>query len=224
MNSWYDEAVLDEPTVLTPSVMAAAFPQCDDPDAWLDVLAHHMSLSGIDEPRYMAMFLAHLGHESGDLMSLEENFNYSVVALLQLFGRHRITEEEANAFGRGNGHPANQEHLANILYGGEWGLENLGNEVYGDGWKHRGQGPIQLTGKYNHRICGEDIGVDLVADPGLLVRDPEIGVMSALWYWDKHVSGHDMKTTTYQINRGYNGLEDRQARYRRIFDALGGRS
>lgn len=216
MSHWYTQALLDEPFELSPAVMRAAFPSCSQPDEWQAALSHHLALRGMDDPKTMALFLAHLGHESANLNRLVENLNYSTKALLKVFGRHRITEAEAERYGRNSQHSADQEALANILYGGEWGLKNLGNQVWGDGWKHRGQGPIQLTGRANHLRCGEAIQVDLVNDPSLLSRDVEVGVLSALWFYTSRVTKRDVKGSTRQVNGGYNGLADRQARFQRI--------
>lgn len=104
---------------------------------------------------HMAYCLATTWHETGTKMQpITENLNYSVDGLLKTFGRHRISEADARRYGRTNTRPANQEAIANIIYGGDWGRENLGNLKYGDGWRYRGRGLPQITGLANYRKFG----------------------------------------------------------------------
>ncbi|WP_198474939.1 hypothetical protein [Aquamicrobium zhengzhouense] len=104
---------------------------------------------------HMAYVLASAWHETGTKMQpVTENLNYSVEGLLKTFGRHRITEAQARRYGRTNNQPANQEAIANIIYGGEWGLKNLGNTKPGDGWRYRGRGLPQITGRSNYTKFG----------------------------------------------------------------------
>ena len=161
------------------------------------------------------MFLAQIAHESNDMNRLSENLNYSVEALLSLFGRHRISEADADKYGRKAGQPANQQMLANILYGGEWGRRNLGNIHPNDGWDYRGQGPKQITGRYNYQVCGEAIGKDLVKNPSLLSTDKYVGMKAACWYFSTRTKGIDIVQVTRQINGGTIGLEDRRVRFER---------
>lgn len=105
---------------------------------WVSPLNERMLRYGINTPLRQAHFIAQVGHESNGFKSLRENLNYSVEGLLKTFSRSRISIEEANAYGRTSSQPANQEMIANIVYGGEWGRKNLGNTQEGDGWKYRG--------------------------------------------------------------------------------------
>ena len=105
--------------------------------------------------KHLAYILATPYLETGGKMQpVRENLNYSVDGLLKTFGRHRISESDARKFGRSGGRPANQEAIANIIYGGEWGRQNLGNTHPGDGWKYRGGGLPQVTGRANFRKFG----------------------------------------------------------------------
>lgn len=88
------------------------------------------------------------------MQPVRENLNYSTDALISKFGRHRISEADARKYGRSGGRPANQEAIANAIYGGEWGRKNLGNTQSGDGWKYRGGGLPQVTGRANFRKFG----------------------------------------------------------------------
>lgn len=165
---------------------------------------------GIDTHREVCSFLANINVETNGLTDLSENLNYSVKALLTLFGRHRISVKDANKYGRGNGHPAFQEKLANILYGGPWGKKNLGNIQAGDGWKFKGYGPKQLTGRDNQTNFARAIGKN-VNDIPAFVRTYKGGMESAAWFWKSH--DMDAKAATpglrddrKTINGGYNGL------------------
>lgn len=100
---------------------------------------------------HVAYLLATSWLETGTKMQpVTENLNYSVEGLLKTFGRHRITEAQARHYGRTNNQPANQQVIANIIYGGEWGRKNLGNTLPNDGWDFRGRGLVQITGRTNY--------------------------------------------------------------------------
>lgn len=148
---------------------------------------------GIDTLREIASFLANINVESAGLTRLTENLNYSEQALVAMFGRHRITAAEAKRYGRNASHPANQEMLANILYGGAFGRKNLGNTEPGDGWKFRGVGPKQLTGRANIGNFAKAYGIAIDDAPDYL-RTREGGMMGAGWFWHSH--GLDAKAAT----------------------------
>lgn len=175
---------------------------------------------GIDTFREVASFLANVNVESAGLTRLTESLNYSTDALIQKFGRHRISVEDAKRYGRNRDHPANEEALANLLYGGEFGRKNLGNTQPGDGWKFRGYGPKQVTGRANQTAFATAMGMQ-VEDVPAYIRTPEGGMMSAGWFWKSH--GLDAKAATpgveddrRAINGGVFGLADVE----RIFDLI----
>ena len=105
---------------------------------------------GIASPTDVAMFIAQVGHESGSFSTLVESLNYAADRLVPLFGPRRITEQQAAALGRTKTQPANQQAIANLIYGGDWGKRSLGNQAPGDGWKYRGRGLKQITGLANY--------------------------------------------------------------------------
>lgn len=222
MQQWVDAVILEEPTLLTASVLKKAMPDCREPERWAEPLAIGMSRYGLESDHDMALFLAQVGHESAGFRMLEESLNYSVEALEKLFGAHRIHPREIQLLGRKPGQKANEPALANTLYGGAWGAENLGNVEPGDGWRYRGRGVIQLTGRANYEACAADTGLDIVHHPDLLATDAAAGVESALWFWSRYVPGRDIKSTTRQVNGGYHGLDDRVERFRRALKALEG--
>lgn len=93
-----------------------------------------------------------------------ENLNYSDTALRAKFP-NRMTAIEAATYGRNSNHPSNQQKIANIIYGGEWGKINLGNTLPNDGWAMRGRGLTQITGRRNYTLLGTKLGIDLVGNP-----------------------------------------------------------
>lgn len=152
---------------------------------FLPALNRAMTRWKIDSRVRQAAFLAQVGHESGQLRNLVENLNYSVEALLAKFSRDRISESDAKAYGRANGRLANQQAIANRIYGGAWGAKSLGNRAPSDGWLYRGRGLIQVTGRANYAAAGEGLGVPLEERPKML-EQPEYAAMSAAWWWAKH--------------------------------------
>jgi putative chitinase len=151
------------------------------------------------------------------MATLQENLDYSVEGLLSGFGRHRISEADAKKYGRTTTQKANQVEIANCIYGGEWGRKNLGNTLPGDGWKHRGMGLKQLTGKFNHQACGKALGEDFVAFPERLTL-PVNAALSAGWFWATNglnavAERGDVPAMTRLVNGGSKGLKERTQLY-----------
>lgn len=175
---------------------------------------------GIDTLREIASFLANINVESAGLTRLTESLNYRTSALIEKFGRHRISVADAQRYGRNADHPADQERLANILYGGEWGRKNLGNTEPGDGWRFKGYGPKQLTGRANQGDFAEAVGISIEQAPDYL-RTPEGGMMGAGWFWKSH--NLDAKAATPGVEddrRAINGGLFGLAEVEHIFDLL----
>lgn len=180
---------------------------------WYPFIYAAMKEYGITAPLDQSMFIAQMGHESGRFTRLVENLNYAADSLVQVFGKHRITAQQAAALGRTATQPANQKAIANLVYGGEWGKKNLGNQVAGDGWKYRGRGLKQITGLSNYRNCGHALKLDLVIQPELLEQD-EYAARSAAWFYVSHgclFHSGDVERVTLLINGGRNGLDKRRA-------------
>lgn len=159
----------------------------------------------IDTPLRFAHFIAQIAHESGALRARVENLNYSAKGLRGVFGRYFTTDEMAEQYAR------KPEAIANIVYANRLG--NGATET-GEGWKYRGRGLIQLTGKDNYRACGSAIQQDLVGNPDLISQDPAISVAVAIWFWNRNqlsalADQDDLKGITRRINGGLNGLDDR---------------
>jgi putative chitinase len=132
-------------------------------DAILAACAGTMPLS------WTAYVLATARHETGASFATDavESLNYSVEGLLKTFSRSRISEADARRLGRTKDRPADQQAIANALYGGAFGEKNLGNTQPGDGWKFRGRSWPQLTGRRNYQKADDALGLGgaLVANP-----------------------------------------------------------
>lgn len=104
---------------------------------------------------FIAYIIATAFHETGGTFNPgKESLNYTASALKSKFSRSRISLEDADKYGRTSKQKANQSAIANLIYGGAWGLKNLGNKVFGDGWRYIGRGLVQLTGLRNYAIYG----------------------------------------------------------------------
>lgn len=158
---------------------------------------------GIIGSLVFAHFFAQLAHESG-LKPISENLNYSESGLLKIFKKY-FTPAEAKEFAR------KPEKIANRVYANRMGN---GDEASGDGFKFRGRGFIQLTGKNNYKALSTATGIDYVSNPDLLLTETD-ALIAAIWFWNskgltKYALADDILTITKRINGGTNGLEDRK--------------
>ena len=208
--------------MIDPALLDIAFPAntAEELAQWVLPTRAACVRFGIDTLREIASFLANINVESAGLTRLTENLNYSSEALKAKFGRHRISLADADKYGRNANHPANQEMIANLLYGGEFGRKNLGNIEIGDGWRFRGYGPKQLTGRDNQSRFAAAMGIPIEQAPDYL-RTRIGGMMGAGWFWRSH--DLDAKAATpgveddrRAINGGTFGLADVEV----IFDKL----
>jgi len=181
-------------------------------DAWHPHIAASLSAFQISTPLRQAHFLAQTGHESAGFLKVEEGLNYSENALTAMFGK-RITAEQARAYGRNAMHPANQKMIASIIYANRNGNGDVNS---GDGYRYRGRGLIQITGKENYEALVKQLGADVVANPDLLLGY-RFAAMSAAAWWMNHglnelADSDDVTRITRVINGGTNGLDDRKSR------------
>jgi len=194
-------------------------------EALAALLTEICPLYGINSADIFHEFLANVLHESGEFSVYTESLNYSVEALKAKFGRHRITEAEAEQHGRAPGRKANQKAIANILYGGTWGKLNLGNLQPDDGWNLRGGGAIQLTGRKNymlfHAYMKEKHGyTGTITELAEAVRtDDAMAIHSACWVFAvakkliQAAVDDNMRLIIKKINGGFIGEEDRMKYY-----------
>lgn len=197
----------------------------------IDALRKNEPLMGrggiLASPEALAMFLAQMDHESQGLSRKVENLNYSAEGLRERFGRYRISDADCQKFGRTAAHRANQNAIANIVYGGAWGRAELGNNQPGDGWRYRGRGGLQVTGRDGYRQVGRIIGLPLEVQPDLAAMpEGSVAVSIGVWIWKKFpelLSDRDpVLAVTRKLNGGVNGLADRRARYKLFLDLIRG--
>ena len=185
-----------------------------DTARWIEPLNTCLEEFGINSPLRIAAFLAQVATESGSLNRLVENLNYSAAGLKRTWPKRFPSDELARQFER------QPERIANFVYGGRMGN---GSEQSGDGWRFRGRGLLQVTGRSNYRTVGAGLGLALEAQPELL-EIPLNAARSAGLYWRSHglneladVSGdlvhddEDFITITTKINGGTTGLTERIA-------------
>ena len=205
--------------MLTAEQFNQLFPRAQDPQGWVDSMNNVFPNYELDSPKRIAAFLAQCGHESGGWTVFEENLNYSAKGLMGIFKKYFPDEATATAYQR------QPEKIANKVYANRMGN---GPESSGDGWKYRGRGPIQLTGKDNYRAFAKEMFDDwenLFNNPDWVNADRDFALMSAIWFWNKNklnreADAGDIKTMTRKINGGYIGLEDRIHHYEEAIHLL----
>lgn len=168
----------------------------------------------LENNKRVASFLAQIAHESGGFNFTKENLNYSENALNAVFGKY-FRDVDAADYAR------QPEKIASRVYADRMGN---GDEESGDGWKYRGRGLIQLTGKNNYSKFAEDNDMSLEEVVDYLETD-EGAVASAVWFWDtnnlnRYADDDDFVGLTKRINGGTNGLEDRQHHYEVALESL----
>lgn len=201
--------------------MRKIYPQSKSIARYCEALHQAMSECDIDTAARACAFLAQVGHESAQLNRIEENLNYSAQALRKVFPKYFHTPQEASSYAH---HP---ERIANRVYANRMGN---GSEESGDGWKYRGRGLIQITGRDNYVSMSALMGKDLTVWPDALLMPLGACRSAALWWKanglnslaDKLVSDErkTFETITKRVNGGLNGLEDRWAIYLRAKSAI----
>lgn len=157
-------------------------------------------------------FLGQVLHESGKLERIEEGLSYSADRLMAVWPTRFPTIADANLYAR------NPERLANKVYGGR-----LGNSISGDGYKFRGRGLIQVTGRDNYRAVGKVLGMDLEANPEALV-EPEVALRASIAWWEGNIPDAimgDIVKVSKRVNGGTTGLADRRELTDKAGEALG---
>lgn len=201
--------------MLTAAALKFIAPSCRAPAEWAEALHKAATAWGIDTPRRLAWWLANVAHESGGFNRLEENLNYSQVALMATWPRQFPDPEIALRYAR------QPERIANRAYANR--MAN-GDEASGDGWRYRGRGAMQITGRHMYRLSGQSMGLDLEEAPDLLLR-LDHGTQSAGWYWAAHglnryADRGEWMACCRAINGGDNGRLERQAYLERALHAL----
>lgn len=184
----------------------------------LDQLSIVIDKFNIDTPLRLSHFLANCYHESGGFKSVVENLNYSSKRLLQIFKSYFKTEAEAELYA------GNPQKIASRVYGSRIGN---GDESTLDGWKYRGRGYIQLTGRSNYFNFDKFVEDDIILNPDLV--STKYPLLSAAFFWNSvklnSISdrGSDLDTITAvrrKINGGTNGLNDVNKYFNKYYNIL----
>lgn len=171
-------------------------------------------------PVRAAHFFAQCAHESANFRTLSENLNYSADALRKIFGKYFPSDDLAESYAR------NPEKIANRVYGGRMGN---GSEETGEGWKYRGRGVIQLTGKNNYTEFSNAIDrPEVLTNPDIV--STELAFESGIFFFDKNnlwdicdkgINDDVILQLTKRINGGTHGLEDRKTKTYKNAEILG---
>ena len=209
---------------MIPTIANLQAAKVKNPEKWIDAVVATCQEFEIDTPQRIAGFLAQTSHESGGYTMLSENLNYRAATLAACWPNRFATlgadKKPIKENGKlvptavANAIAGKPELIANMVYSSRMGN---GPAESGEGWKYRGRGLKQLTGKDNYTRCGQSLGIDLVGNPDLLL-EPMSAARSAGWFWKtNHLSDFadkgDIAGMTKKINGGLIGLAERQAKY-----------
>ncbi len=196
---------------LSSETLKKALPRCTTPDVWVAALNPALEQFDINSKARIASFLAQTGHESGQFNRLVENLNFSAARLVAVWPKRFTSLDFAAKYER------NPEKLGNFVYANRIGN---GDEASGDGFKYRGRGLIQLTGRSNYEAVSLALGRDFIKSPDDL-QLPEFAALSAAWFWesrglnslaDDETDDNDKEdfiAITKKINGGTAGLKER---------------
>jgi putative chitinase len=188
------------------------------PDAVIAMIPDTAAKFQINTPLRLAHFLAQCGHESGGFRATSENLNYSAKGLNGIFKKYFPTEASAADYAR------NPQKIANKVYANR--MAN-GDEASGDGFRFRGRGYIQLTGRANYTAFGKAIGEDVTGNPDVV--SGKYALLSAAWFWsnnglNKLADGGStdavVTTITRRVNGGTIGLADRIKHFKEYYHLL----
>jgi putative chitinase len=188
------------------------------PDAVIAMIPDTAAKFQINTPLRLAHFLAQCGHESGGFRATQENLNYSAKGLNGIFRKYFPTEAAAAAYAR------QPQKIASKVYANRMGN---GSEASGEGYKFRGRGYIQLTGKENYTAFGKSIGEDILSNPDVVAS--KYALLSAAWFFSKNglhrmadEGASDLVVTkiTKRVNGGTIGLPDRIKHFKEYYHLL----
>jgi putative chitinase len=188
------------------------------PDTVIGQIPGVMEKFQINTPLRLSHFLSQCGHESGGFKAVNENLNYGAKGLMTTFKKYFPTEALAKQYER------KPELIASKVYGGRMGN---GVEATKEGWKFRGRGYIQLTGKDNYKAFDAVVTENILENPDLVAT--KYPLLSAAWYWNSRKinatadlgAGDDTITkVTKLVNGGTIGLEDRKKHFKEYYDLL----
>ncbi len=187
------------------------------PDAVFDQIPGCAEMFSIDTSLRLAHFLAQCAHESAEFTVCEENLNYSAERLKKIFPKY-FPDNLADSYAR------QPEKIASRVYGNRMGN---GDEASREGYKFRGRGYIQLTGKDNYNAFAKTISDDILNNPQLVAT--KYPLLSAAWFWDTRLlnsladegsSDGVVTNITKKVNGGLNGLDDRIKHFKNYYALL----
>jgi putative chitinase len=188
------------------------------PDAVISQLPDTIAKFELNTPLRLAHFLAQAGHESGGFKLVNENLNYSAKGLIGIFKKYFPDGAKAALYER------KPEKIANLVYGGRMGN---GPEASGEGWKFRGRGYIQLTGKDNYKAFDAVVAESIVDNPDLVAT--KYPLLSAAWFFHKNglhkiadggATDAVVTSVTKRVNGGTIGLADRIKHFKEYYNLL----
>lgn len=188
------------------------------PDAVISQLPDTIAKFELNTPLRLAHFLAQAGHESGGFKAVNENLNYGAKGLLSIFKKYFPTEEKAKLYER------KPEKIANLVYGSRMGN---GPEASGEGYKFRGRGYIQLTGKDNYKAFDAVVAESIIDNPDLVAT--KYPLLSAAWFFHKNglhkiadqgATDAVVTSVTKRVNGGTIGLADRIKHFKEYYNLL----
>ena len=188
------------------------------PDSVLAQIPDTAAKFELNTPLRLAHFLAQAGHESGGFKAVNENLNYGAKGLLGIFKKYFPTEQKALLYER------KPEKIANLVYGGRMGN---GPEISGEGYKFRGRGYIQLTGKDNYTAFDAVVTENIIETPDLVAT--KYPLMSAAWFFHKNglhkiadegATDEVVTKVTKRVNGGTIGLPDRIKHFKEYYNLL----
>ena len=187
-----------------------------DSAEYSDILNNLLPKYDIDSPQRIAAFIAQCSHESGHFEKLIENLNYGAKGLVMTWPKRFTSTDQVNKYAR------QPEMIANFVYANRLGN---GDELSGDGWKYRGRGLIQLTGKYNYQKFADTVGMDLEQVTRYLETKQGATEAACLFWKNNKLNSYadvgDIKGMTKVINGGYIGLPEREENYKKALNILG---
>ena len=188
-------------------------------DYWHNALQQLLPDYEINTSKRIAAFVAQCAHESGNFMVLQENLNYRAQSLRKLFPKYFPDDAIAQDYAS---RPNKQEAIANRIYASRMGN---GPEESGDGWRFRGRGLIQLTGRHNYTWFAASLEIS-PEEASEYLTTFEGAAQSACWFWETNKLNQwadkgDIVTLTKRINGGTIGLEDRIKHYEHALHILG---
>ena len=194
------------------------------PDSVIGQIPGIQEKFGLTTGLRLAHFLAQAGHESGGFKVTNENLNYSGKGLKGIFGKYFKRPDKTFDEPKVLAYAKQPQKIANLVYANRMGN---GDEASGDGFKFRGRGYIQLTGRDNYTAFGKSIGVDIPATPDLVAT--QYALASAAWFWSKNglnkiadTGATDAAVTmiTKRVNGGTIGLADRIKHFKEFYSLL----